>query len=557
MAEVTVETKETTMVLKSQGFRCTLPDTWSNRKGLFVFLRLLCQPDTGKPLFTYQTLAEAFGYPDRRNVQNFMREFWACAGDVGAYLQRKRKVDATVVAAVQEELRRAPLVSDTVLCERVSERLDRTDLTLANIQTALDQVPCTAIRGPLRREWEVGQFHPKEAVLLQAVLRALLDEAGPRSLPVVDQMQACGITPREAPAEGQVQQQQAAAVADLLRPGHHVSRLAARIRLMVVALTLYFWNVPLSRIGQWLGISKSTAYHWVVGLAVALYPAIQAAIVTRVQATCVAVDEKWLKLKHQWHYWFVGLDEATGLPIVSQLLPTRTTWSCCWVMVTLKWLGKAPQAIITDGLASYAAAIPAVFPKAQHLLCLFHHQQGVLRWLREHAATLPEATVTTLKQKMKAVVQTCDPRTVRRRLQRLADEDGEQHWGLTTWIMQTRARLGQLLPALRRNQYPRTTNAVERFFRAFQRFYKTRGGFQSVVSAHRELMVFIVVYVFTIQAETGSAPIERILPEANTMPFYQILNDPFRYGLAHICQVNPGNAISLATPAGPLQLERP
>lgn len=557
MAKIDIQCHDHRVVLRSQAFWCEFVDTWANRKVLFVMLRAFRSRETGRPLVTYQEVANGFGYPDRRNIHNFLQEFQACEADFEQYLRRKRKVDATVVAAVQEELHRAPLVSETVLCERVSARVGRTDLTAANMHAALEQIPCTLIRDPLRREWEAGTFHPKEETLLQAALNALQAECGARRQAVVGQLQASGITPPSEADAGVVQRQQDAAVAGLLTPGAAVARITGRVRLMVVALTLYFWNVPLSRIGQWLGISKTTAYQWVIGLAVALYPAIQAMIVTRVQATSVAVDEKWLKLKQQWHYWFVGLDEATGLPLVSQLLPTRTTWSCCWVMVTLKRLGQAPQAIITDGLASYASAIPAVFPKAKHLLCLFHHQQGVLRWLREHAAALPDETIPLLKRKMKAVVQTCDPRTVWRRLQRLADEDAAQSWGLTPWIMQTRTRLSQLLPALRRNQYPRTTNAIERFFRAFQRFYKTRGGFHSVVSAQRELMLFIVVYVFTIQTETGLAPIERVLPEAKEMPFYQMLNEPFRYGLTHICQVNPGNAITLATPDAPLHLARP
>lgn len=36
----------------------------------------------------------------------------------------------------------------------------------------------------------------------------------------------------------------------------------------------------------------------------------------------------------------------------------------------------------------------------------------------------------------------------------------------------------------------------------------------------------MVLYLFTIQAESGKAPIETILPEATTMPFYRLLNYP-------------------------------
>ena len=75
---------------------------------------------------------------------------------------------------------------------------------------------------------------------------------------------------------------------------------------------------------------------------------------------------------------------------------------------------------------------------------------------------------------------------------------------------------------------PSTTNAIERFFRTFQRFYTTRGGFHSVRSAKRQLLLFLVVSVFTQHATTGQAPIEGIMPEARSMPLYRLINDPFR-----------------------------
>lgn len=52
-------------------------------------------------------------------------------------------------------------------------------------------------------------------------------------------------------------------------------------------------------------------------------------------------------------------------------------------------------------------------------------------------------------------------------------------------------------------------------------------------------MVFVVVSVFTIQPGTGTALIEQLVPGAKHTPFYLLLNDPFRHGLANICQANP------------------
>ncbi|MFC1717721.1 hypothetical protein ACFL6S_28935 [Candidatus Poribacteria bacterium] len=75
---------------------------------------------------------------------------------------------------------------------------------------------------------------------------------------------------------------------------------------------------------------------------------------------------------------------------------------------------------------------------------------------------------------------------------------------------------------------PRTTNAIERFFRAFNRFYKVRCGFFSVISAKRESILFLLMYLFVQQPESGKAPIESIMPEVREMPLYKLINDPLR-----------------------------
>jgi hypothetical protein len=99
--------------------------------------------------------------------------------------------------------------------------------------------------------------------------------------------------------------------------------------------------------------------------------------------------------------------------------------------------------------------------------------------------------------------------------------------GLGPWITTVMEKLPSLICTIGSVRLPSTTNAIERFFRAFNRFYKTRGGFHSRLSANRELILFLVVYVFT-QRTDGHAPIERIIPEASRMPLYRLINDPFR-----------------------------
>ena len=96
--------------------------------------------------------------------------------------------------------------------------------------------------------------------------------------------------------------------------------------------------------------------------------------------------------------------------------------------------------------------------------------------------------------------------------------------GISGWVEQTECNLPKLLPSVGSAFIPRTSNAIEGFFRAFNRFYKMCCGFFSVISA--KLILFLLVYVFVRQPGSGKAPIESIVPDASRMPLYKLINDP-------------------------------
>lgn len=89
MIEVKINTETGTIqVMLAQGNYLEVVDTWNNRKLLMILLRLLKGAD-GKPLMTFEEIAKALGYADRRNVNNFFREFQQCGMDFLEYLRRK------------------------------------------------------------------------------------------------------------------------------------------------------------------------------------------------------------------------------------------------------------------------------------------------------------------------------------------------------------------------------------------------------------------------------------------------------------------------------------
>lgn len=539
MAELMIEEKDSTFVIRTPSGSWEFANDATNKKLSLIFLRAWQDDQTGKPLYTFQAIAEAFGYEDRRNVNNYWREFEASEGQFARFFLRKRKVDQAVVAAVEQELRGQLQLSVTELAQRVNQRLERSDLTESNIRVALDQIPATLLHHELLYQWQAGVFHPKEEVILEEVMASLKAEKAPQNKEVLEKLSTLGVRGADEEEEAAlVQRSQSEAVAELLNPELSVAQISPGVQKMVFAMNLYYWNVPLSRIGLWMGQGKSTIYGWVIGLAVALWRLLATPLSEQLKATYLYVDEKWLKIGGKWHYWFVALDGQTGLPVVAHLLPTRSQWACRWIFLKVKVLGKWPRAVITDGLAGYAASLPKVFASAKHLLCLFHHQQAVSKWVGQHLPTLSEPEAQAIKTQMKKVVQTSDVRTVKRRLQTLEEEEQQQGWGLGDWISRVRQNLGALIPSLRNNHLPRTTNEIERFFRVFQRFYKTRGGFHSVISAKRELMLFLVMYLFTKQAGSKKAPIETVFSQATQTPLYHLINDPFGSGMMKICQEN-------------------
>jgi hypothetical protein len=216
-----------------------------------------------------------------------------------------------------------------------------------------------------------------------------------------------------------------------------------------------------------------------------LWPVVSHGIGARVKAHMVDVDEQWLTIQGRWHEWFVVLDVTTELPVLAAFLPSRSQWACRWLGRQRRWLTNVPQVLMTDGWQADADLVPG----AKHVWCRWHHQQGVPHWLKAHVKT--DADMNLRQPAMQQVFQPRDQRTVRRRLARLKARAAA--WGMTPWGTGVEEQRPQLLGRVGSTRRPSTTHAIERFFRAFERFDTTRQGFHSVLSATRELRLFLVV----------------------------------------------------------------
>jgi len=222
-----------------------LPDTPSNRHLTLVWLRLLVEAH-GKPLFTLQELAVVVGSTNRQAASQHLEDFRQCGEDMRAFVLRKRKVDPTVVEGVLHELLQTPLAGPAELGPRVQARLGRGDLTVANIECALEQISCVPVLRTLRRQLETGHVHYHEAWLLTELLEN-------RSLP------APQLTGWNGPSTDRgMQIADPTALAALVTPDLPLAQVPGSLCWLTFLMTLFYWNVPLSVLGRWWGVHKTT-----------------------------------------------------------------------------------------------------------------------------------------------------------------------------------------------------------------------------------------------------------------------------------------------------------
>src|SRR5262245_34707602 len=150
--------------------------------------------------------------------------------------------DKTVVA----EVLHTPLAGPTDLVPRVQARLDRHDLSVANIESALEQISCVPVLRVLRRQLETGHVQYHEAWLLTELLESLPRAATPPagwSMPSVDRgMRLADPT----------------ALATLVTPGLPLAQVPGSLCWLAFLMTLCYWHVPLSVLGRWYGVHKTT-----------------------------------------------------------------------------------------------------------------------------------------------------------------------------------------------------------------------------------------------------------------------------------------------------------
>jgi len=92
------------------------------------------------------------GSANRQAASQHVEDFRQCGEDFRAFVLRKRKIDASVVEGVWQELQQTPVAGPAELAPRVNAQLGRHDLSAANIEGALEQISCVPVLRTRRRQ---------------------------------------------------------------------------------------------------------------------------------------------------------------------------------------------------------------------------------------------------------------------------------------------------------------------------------------------------------------------------------------------------------------------
>jgi transposase-like protein len=453
MAYLTVEIKDKTMFIRSQAFCCEFQDTDENQKALFVFLRLLSCPDTGKKLFTYQQIADAFGKNDRRDIHNFVRDFVKRGGDFLQYLARKNTKKDRLLPLIEIQVLDAPLLSPTEHYRLFCEEHPQEKLCEQTFRNYVNEIAVTKI---LKRVRRLG-FKKEPKLDVRRYLQELIELP---SLSRVKRKEVVESFPEVEPVSTSQARR---------KPGEHLTAACLGSKLLVVVL--YACGLSQDMLSLLFGVSKTSIHHWLYSICSEDLDWDIIRDIARWSGQ-VSFDEKWVKINGVWHFVLCAVDSVSGFPLLMDLYPTLDTVSWTLFFKRFKALYGLPHLIQSDGSRSLAAGRETVFSRVRYQLCTFHKLNNLMKHLRQYIQE--PKLLTRCNRLAKHIFSNKWVSSRKKAAQTLQKLSGEK---LASYIDE------HILGFWRNLTMSLTSNVSERFNRKIEKSVSARYGIPSVESA--------------------------------------------------------------------------
>lgn len=452
MAHLEVTFHDNIIEVRGQGFCWKFPDVGKNRKALWPILRGFCEPETGKPLWTYQTIADAGRHKARQNIDNFLGEFRAHGGDLYQYLSPNNAKHDRLSDPIAEQILTSPWLGIhqqyvTFLEAYPNETLSET--TFRKYARELDALTL------LKRMQRFVSQHCEQFDAARYLQEILEMEVVPRT----KQKEIVACFPETQPASS-------------AEPPSLLAKLSAMgmERKLLVTL-LYVCNVSQEMLALLFGVSKTSIHR-------SIYEVCGNDLTWQIVGQLVrwsgqvSVDEKWVTIDGTWHFVLCAVDAVSGFPLFMDLYPTLDTVSWTIFFTRFRTRYGVPKLIQSDGSQALAAAREAVFPQVRFQLCKFHKLKNLMTRLRKHVRDSKDfIRAVRFAKHIFSNTWVSSRKQAAKSLQELAGQE------VAAYVDK------HILSCWRQLTMSLTTNASERFNRKIEKCFSGRYGIPTVESA--------------------------------------------------------------------------
>lgn len=318
-----------------------------------MFLRLLVDI-CGVKLLKFQQIAELFDYPDRRNVNNYWREFEQHGHDLLAYLSRKVDLKECVPLIENFVAKNLLLPMSIMYREFLGKHTIKMSYpTFLKYARQINPLVVIAEAQKLLSEKVSGgnAIH---------ILRLLADQ---HNVPVI-----CDDLLKHAQSAKPKAKQK---VKSALFPNLERKNLCLLVHYLVGS------GMNFKTIALLLNTCKATVsnlWHEIADL--------QSMILDSISRWSgkISIDEKFVRINGIPHYVISIVDFVTGLPLYLDLYQDtkKESFEACFRAFKLIYK-KDPTLIVSDGSKSLAAARKTVFPHVHYQLCKFHKIRNLFK----------------------------------------------------------------------------------------------------------------------------------------------------------------------------------
>jgi transposase-like protein len=452
MAHLEITIQDNIIEVRGQDFCWKFPKEGKNLKALWPILRCFCDPNTGKALWTYQEIADAYGHKSRQNVENFVGEFRAAGEDLYQYLSPNNAKHERLCEPIAEQILTSPFLGIhqqylAFLEEHRDESLSES--TFRKYAGELD-VLCL-----LRRIQTLFSQHSEEFKSRQYLQEILEME----QLPHAKKKEIVECFPETQPNSS-------------AQPPLLMERLSnPKIEQKLFILLLYVCNVSQEMLALVFGVSKTSIHRYIYDVCGDdLSGQILGQIVR--WSGQVSFDEKWIKIDGTWHFVLCAVDAVSGFPLLMSIYPNldRINWTLFFKR--FRKLYGVPKLIQSDGCQKLAAAREAVFPRVRYQLCKFHKLKNLMKRIRRYVRDAKDfRRAVRFAKHIFSNTWVSSRKQAAKSLQELAGQEVSSYIDV------------HILSCWRQLTMSLTNNVSERFNRKIEKCFSGRYGISSVESA--------------------------------------------------------------------------